>query len=170
MSTTTVYGLLPTRTVRTAELQAPYPVIKGTNYWPGNPAGGGGTTQNMSAGGGGGFFNTTSGRTRITNGIRDLLETTRGERLFLMDYGIDMVPYLFEPMTDELIYLMRDEVINGINTYFSEIVKILDIRITFSDNTKAQGVPGLIITLLLQMLETDPNTDLSDIFLTTVNL
>ena len=170
MSTTTVYGLLPTRTVRTDELQAPYYTSKGTNYWPGNPAGGGGSTQNMSGGSPGGFFDTTTGRTLISNGIRDLLETTRGERLFLMDYGVDMVPYLFEPMTDELIYEMREAVVTAVNTYFSEVVKILDIKIQFNNSTKHQGVPGLVITLLLQMLENDPNTDLSDIFLTTVNI
>jgi|ETNvirnome_2_130_1030620.scaffolds.fasta_scaffold00837_4 phage baseplate assembly protein W len=161
MSTTNIYGLIPTKTSTVEVLQAPFTTVKGTNHWPGESVGD--NQQNA-------FFNSQSGRILVEKGIKDVLSTSPGERLMLMDYGVDLIPYLFEPLDDTTAYEMREAVITAISSYFGEVVKIMDVKIEFSDKTKYQGVPGIVISLLLKILDPDPNLNISDMFVTTVEL
>ena len=53
----------------------------------------------------------------IYQSIHNIINTTKGERLFLLDFGVDLEQYLFEPMTFETINAVYFEVYNALKKW-----------------------------------------------------
>ena len=50
----------------------------------------------------------------IYQSIHNIINTNKGERLFLLDFGVDLEQYLFEPMTFKTVNLVYYEVYNAL--------------------------------------------------------
>jgi phage baseplate assembly protein W len=72
---------------------------------------------------GGGVFNKTySTQDQIKSNLINLLLTYKGERILNPEFGADLPKLLFEPITNELINKIQDQIISSINTYVPEII------------------------------------------------
>jgi phage baseplate assembly protein W len=72
---------------------------------------------------GGGVFNSTfSTQDQIKSNLINLLLTYKGERVLNPEFGADLPRLLFEPMTNELIKKIQDQIINNVNIYVPEII------------------------------------------------
>lgn len=58
-----------------------------------------------------------SGRAHLRQSIRDILTTTRGERLIRRDYGSNVFAYIDQPLTDALTLEIMAEVANAVHDF-----------------------------------------------------
>ncbi len=61
----------------------------------------------------------------IYQSIHNIINTEKGQRLFLPEFGIDLWKFLFEPMTDEIVMEVYMEVYDALE-YWEPRIKILD--------------------------------------------
>ena len=97
---------------------------------------------------GAGDYNRESGVSLLRNNIEQLLQTEKGERVMIPQYGMSLKRFLFEPLTEELFVRIRHEVLTSIATYATE-VKVMKIQVIESDDINVEGGMGLIINLSL---------------------
>jgi len=109
-----------------------------------------------------GYFNTAYGVNLIRNNLRQLILCEKGSRIMLPDYGLSLNKYLFEPLDETTYYLIKNDILKTLHTYFS-IVKVISLRV-FSDlnnNSRSPEKNELLITLTLQLL--DESLDIFDV-------
>lgn len=70
--------------------------------------------------------------------ITNLLKTKRGERVFQPSIGMGMDRYLFENITDDLIMVMKDEIIGTFKRWMP-FVNIKTINVTNMDTDEFNG-------------------------------
>lgn len=80
----------------------------------------------------------------VMNGLRNLFTWSKGERIILPEFGLNLRQYLYEPMTNDVVNGIRTEIVSQINRWEPrvsiEFVKIdqypdenmINITITFS--------------------------------------
>jgi len=107
------------------------------------------------------YFNRSTGVTLIRNNLRQLLLTEKGSRVMLPAYGLDLKRYLFEPLDETTFFLIRRDILQTINTYFS-IARPLSLRV-YSDDLATEN-NRLLIELTLQLM--DESLDIFDIEVT----
>ena len=107
------------------------------------------------------YFNRSSGVTLIRNNLRQLLLTEKGARIMLPDYGLTLTRYLFEPLDETTFFLIRRDILQTINTYFS-IARPLSLRV-YSDDRATEN-NRLTVELTLQLL--DESLDIFDVEVT----
>jgi phage baseplate assembly protein W len=91
---------------------------------------------------GGGVFNSTlSTQAQIKSNLINLLLTSRGERIMNPQFGSDFKRLLFEPLTDTLNDIIRENILISINTFIPEIT-IINIDIT--PNTEENSITAMI--------------------------
>lgn len=79
---------------------------------------------------GGGVFNKTySTQDQVKSNLINLLLTYKGERILNPQFGADLPRLLFEPITNELIKKIQDQIITNVNIYIPEII-LTNIEIT----------------------------------------
>ena len=87
----------------------------------------------------------------IYQSIDNIINTEKGQRLFLPEFGIDLWKFLFEPMTDEIILEVYLEVYDALEYWEPRIVLLpesnykanytnhtLDLNIVFSIKGKLE--------------------------------
>jgi phage baseplate assembly protein W len=79
---------------------------------------------------GGGVFNKTySTQDQVKSNLINLLLTYKGERILNPEFGADLPRLLFEPINNELIQKIQDQIINNVNIYVPEII-LINIEVT----------------------------------------
>jgi phage baseplate assembly protein W len=105
----------------------------------------------------GGYFSKSYGTTLVRNNLRQLLLCEKGERVMLPKYGLSLQKYLFEPLDETTFYLIKNDILRTLQTYFS-IANVISLSV-FSNAVEAER-SELIIKLTLQIL--DESLDIFD--------
>jgi phage baseplate assembly protein W len=58
----------------------------------------------------------------IYQSIDNILSTQKDQRLFLPEFGVDLSQYLFEPMTIETLFALKNEIINAVETWEPRVI------------------------------------------------
>lgn len=104
------------------------------------------------------YFGAATGMELIKNNLRQLIMTEKGERVMLPDYGLSLSQYLFEPLDETVYHLVKTDILNNINKYFS-IANVLKLTVYGNDQDRERH--QLVISLTLQLL--DESLDIFDI-------
>ena len=74
------------------------------------------------------FNKTYSTQEQAKSDLINLLLTNKGERVFNPDFGTDLKPVLFEPITEDIIPLIKSLIVDSVNTYVPAVI-VSDITI-----------------------------------------
>jgi len=105
-----------------------------------------------------GYFNSAYGVNLIRNNLRQLILCEKGARIMLPNYGLSLDKYLFEPLDETTYFLIKNDILRTLKTYFS-IVNVINLGV-FANTTKAVE-NQLIIKLTLQLM--DESLDIFDV-------
>ena len=72
--------------------------------------------------GGGVFPKTYSTQDQVKSNLINLLLTYKGERVLNPEFGADLPKLLFDPITDNIIKKIQDQIITNVNVYIPEII------------------------------------------------
>jgi phage baseplate assembly protein W len=106
----------------------------------------------------GSYFSPAYGVSLIRNNLRQLLLCEKGERVMLPNYGLSLQKYVFEPLDETTYFLVKNDILQTINTYFS-IVNVISLSV-FSTAIEANR-NQLVVRLTLQLL--DSSLDIFDV-------
>ena len=62
----------------------------------------------------------------IYQSIDNIINTEKGQRLFLPEFGVDLWQYLFEPMTDVIVFQVYLEIYNALEKWEPRIKLLSD--------------------------------------------
>jgi phage baseplate assembly protein W len=79
--------------------------------------------------GGGVFKSTFSTKDQIKSNLINLLLTYKGERVLNPQFGADLPRLLFEPINNETLLKIENQIVTSVSTYIPEII-ITNIEIT----------------------------------------
>lgn len=82
--------------------------------------------------------------------LKQLLNTTPGERVMLPSYGCDLFPLLFEPFDQDLVIEAKQRISDSI-TRFIPYLEIVKLRVVRLEESSKVGVPSLFIQLFCQI-------------------
>ena len=68
------------------------------------------------------FNKTYSTQEQAKYDLINLLLTNKGERLFNPEFGTDLRPVLFEPITEDIVPLIKNLITNSVDTYVPAII------------------------------------------------
>jgi len=109
-----------------------------------------------------GYFSKSYGIPLIENNLRQLILCEKGSRIMLPDYGLSLQKYLFEPLDETTYFLIKNEILEVLNKYFT-IVNVITLGV-FSNvkkNTISPEKNELLIKLTLQLM--DESLDIFDV-------
>jgi phage baseplate assembly protein W len=109
----------------------------------------------------GAYFTGESGVALIRNNLRQLLLCNKGERVMLPDYGLNLERYLFEPLDQTTFYLVKQDILQTLNKYFSSVNVI---TLSVYSNPREADRSQLYVSLTLQLL--DQSLDIFDVEVT----
>tara|TARA_R110000765_G_scaffold313179_1_gene406212 strand:+ start:3663 stop:4079 length:417 start_codon:yes stop_codon:yes gene_type:complete len=99
----------------------------------------------------GGFFTKTDGVQTTMSGLKQLLLTSKGERVMRPDFGTSLRASVFEQMTESKITNLRQELSSAIRKYHPE-VDILKLDVSWNSTTQASSRNSLLVTLDFQLI------------------
>jgi phage baseplate assembly protein W len=102
------------------------------------------------------FASTTTTIEAVKNNIRNLLNTQQGERLFQPKLGLNLRKFLFEQVTDELIFIIQEEIIDTFKVWLP-FVNIDNIEVNF-DN-KSNGGNSILINVIFNINRNSTSLD-----------
>lgn len=102
----------------------------------------------------GNFLKKSSDLELIKSNLRQLLQTSRGERVMLPNFGTNLKNYLMEPLDQYLLNQIRLEILESINTYATN-VRVTKLQILFDENPNLTEGSALIIELYCSLAEED---------------
>ena len=102
------------------------------------------------------FASTTTTIEAVKNNIRNLLNTTQGERLFQPNLGLNLRQMLFEQITEESIIGIQDSILDTFS-FWLPFVEVRDIEILTNDNNKTILSNEIRVKILFNIIQ-DPNT------------
>jgi phage baseplate assembly protein W len=92
------------------------------------------------------YYDKNSGFQLIRDQVKQLVLTTKGERVMLPNFGTNLMNFLFEPFTSDLVALLATDLQEGISRYIPNI-NVNYIRFFQSDNLHGFGMPGIEIQM-----------------------
>tara|TARA_Y100000310_G_C20698077_1_gene827150 strand:- start:563 stop:1027 length:465 start_codon:yes stop_codon:yes gene_type:complete len=95
---------------------------------------------------GAGDYNRESGLTLLRNNLEQLIQTEKGERVMLPQYGMSLKRFLFQPLTEELFINIRHEILTSLSRFMPDVA-VKKLRIVESDTINVEGGMGLVINL-----------------------
>jgi len=110
----------------------------------------------LGDGSAGGFLKKSSGLDIIKSQLRQLLLTTRGERLMLPNYGTNLKNYLMEPLDQATLSQVRREILESFTRY-AKNVNVLKIQVFPSATESLNGGHMLIIKVFCSLKEDETN-------------
>mgnify|MGYP000607273897 CR=1 FL=1 len=138
MGTTTVYGVTPSKPIGN-DPKVMKNKIKGMS-WP--------FGSRLEKG----FFPLESGVSLIKNNIKQLLQTERGERIMLPDYGTNLRKFLFQPVDKVTFDAIKEEVLSSISKYKKDVV-VLGLRVEQDKHGRETDLSSIRIMLSLGIRE-----------------
>tara|TARA_R110000765_G_scaffold30881_2_gene72570 strand:+ start:1879 stop:2295 length:417 start_codon:yes stop_codon:yes gene_type:complete len=99
----------------------------------------------------GGFFTKTDGVQTTMSGLKQLLLTSKGERVMRPEFGTSLRESVFEPMTAAKVSNLRAELGNVIKKYHPE-VDILDLKVSWDTTTRSSNLNTISIMLNFQLI------------------
>jgi len=104
-----------------------------------------------------GFFATTSTTIEaVKNNIRNLLQTTEGERLFQPNLGLNLRRLLFEHITSENLIGVQDAILDKLE-FWLPFVEVRDIQVLSRNNTTDIGANEIRVKIFFNIKQ-DPDT------------
>lgn len=88
---------------------------------------------------GNGYFSKISDVNLIKKNLKQLLETQRGERFMLPDFGTNLKKYLFEPKDPILYNQIKREISETFQKYAADVI-LLRIDVTTNNKFVAGGI------------------------------
>lgn len=108
-----------------------------------------------------GYFAKEAGLELIKSNLIQLLSTVPGERVMLPNYGLDLRNFLFEPLDSITFGEMKSLILSTLASY-APYVRVVGLRIVESDKINYSGIPGIVISLTVKVLDgTGQTIDLS---------
>ena len=107
-----------------------------------------------------GIFNKTKGISLLRSEVLQFVQTERGERVMLPNFGLSLKRFLFEPLTEDLTEEIYEEVYMGMTRYLPH-VEVRALRVLNSENIQGSGLPGLIIHLTVSHRSTNEISSVS---------
>ncbi len=98
-----------------------------------------------------GYFSKESNVQLIKNNLRQLLQTERGERVMLPEFGVSLRRFLFQQLDQQLFEEIREEILYSVNNYVPGVV-ITKIRVQELGLITGDG-NGLFVSLDLRLRE-----------------
>ncbi len=102
-----------------------------------------------------GHFSKQTGTVLVRNMLKQLLQTERGERVMLPNFGCDTKKFMFEQLDDITFNELKTEILTSIHQYLP-FVEVLKLSVVNKDEVNYEGVPGLVVTLDVLIKEPDP--------------
>jgi len=99
-----------------------------------------------------GFFPVESGTSLIKSGIKQLLQTERGERVMLPDYGTNLRRFLFQPIDQTTFEAIKEEILTSIGKYKKD-VSVLGLRVEQDPHGRELDLSSIRIYLSLRVKE-----------------
>lgn len=100
----------------------------------------------------GGFLKKSSGLDLIKSQLRQLLLTSRGERLMLPNFGTNLKNYLMEPLDQATLSQVRREILESFSRY-AKNVNVLKIQVFPSATESLNGGHMLIVKVFCSLKE-----------------
>ena len=99
-----------------------------------------------------GFFSLESGPSLIKNNIKQLLQTERGERVMLPDFGTNLRRFLFQPVDQVTFDAIKEEVLSSISKYKKDVA-VLGLRVEQDKYGRETDLSSIRIVLSLGIKE-----------------
>tara|TARA_R110000765_G_scaffold100140_7_gene187760 strand:- start:76 stop:498 length:423 start_codon:yes stop_codon:yes gene_type:complete len=112
----------------------------------------------------GGFFSRTDGAQTTMSGLKQLLLTSRGERVMNPDFGTSLRASVFQPFTSDLMNSLKSEVRFAIEKYHPEVV-ILDFQMSWDSHPRSRGRHKIYLQLKFQIKGELINPQILDIII-----
>jgi len=103
-----------------------------------------------------GYFNKAVNLELLKNNIKQFLLTYKGDRVMLPHYGLNLKPYLFQPLDEDLVDDIRMEIKTQFDLFFTS-VEITLLRVFESGDINYAGGHGLRIELDLLATQINNN-------------
>ena len=111
-----------------------------------------------------GYFSTTKTTIEaIKTNIRNFLNTEKGERLMQPNLGVSLRKYLFQPIDEDVSFLIKEELIESFKTWLP-MVKIKDISMTVGSTTEGEinaMNPNQIKLFITFSIDGDPTKEIT---------
>ena len=95
-----------------------------------------------------GIFTKTASFDLLLSELRQFIRTERGERVMLPNFGLSLRKFLFEPLTEDVISAIKEEIYFGVGRYLQK-VNIRKLEVQEGDTISGIGTPGIKILLLV---------------------
>lgn len=105
------------------------------------------------------YFRKTSSSELIKGMVRQVIGTSKGERVMLPKFGVSIREYLFEPFTKNIATNVAYEIRTQVKKYVPS-VEILSVTVYSNENLKGYGLPGFVINVVYREKETNVIYDL----------
>ena len=102
------------------------------------------------------FASTTTTIEAVKNNIKNLLKTTKGERLLQPNLGLNLKKYLFEQFTDDLKDKIAEDILETFK-FWLPFVNVTNIEINMDDSDDNVGKNKMNIIVHFNIIK-DPNT------------
>ena len=109
-----------------------------------------------SSGVDGWFVSTTTTIEAVKNNIRNLLNTSKGERYMQPNMGLNLREFMFEQYNDELRIQIENDILDSFSLWLP-FVQVRNININMASETDGAGRNRLVIDVLFNITR-DPNT------------
>jgi len=96
----------------------------------------------------GGFFTRTDGIETILSGLKQLILTSKGERVMLPTFGTSLRKYVFEPFTSTLRDKISSEILEAIEIFEPKVV-VKELAITANTGSVGSDRNSILISLRL---------------------
>ena len=104
-----------------------------------------------------GFFASTSTTIdAVKNNIRNLLNTSEGERFFQPNLGLNLRRLLFEHITNENLIGIQDSILDKLQ-FWLPFVEVRDIQVETLESNQVVGASEIRVKILFNIKQ-DPNT------------
>jgi phage baseplate assembly protein W len=94
----------------------------------------------------GGFFSRTGGIETILSGLKQLILTSKGERVMLPGFGTSLRKYVFEPYTVELRNKISQEILEAISIYEPRVI-VKDLSVIFDESVRGSDRNSILVSL-----------------------
>ena len=105
------------------------------------------------------YFRKTSSSELIKGMMKQVIGTSKGERVMLPKFGVSIKEYLFEPFTKNIANTVAYEIRAQVQKYVPS-VEILSVTVYSNENLKGYGLSGFVINVVYREKETNVIYDL----------
>lgn len=104
-----------------------------------------------------GYVSKSSGLNLIKQNLKQLLLTTRGQRVMLPNFGTNLKRYLMEPIDQVLLNQIREEILDTLSAY-ARNVNVLKLQVIPGEGNSPEGGHNILINLFCSLREQEEVT------------